>query len=81
MNEQEQGAAEGIHIANCGGIWQGVVLGFAGMEWGYDTQQPVFHPRLPENWKSLSFSVCMNGKRWQVVNRDRKVELTEVVMK
>ena len=28
------GASEGIHIANCGGIWQAVVMGFAGMSWG-----------------------------------------------
>ena len=81
LDETVQGAAEGIHIANCGGIWQGVVMGFAGMEWGYDTKQPVFHPRLPEKWKSLSFSVCMNGKRWHVVIRDGKAELTEIAVR
>ena len=66
MSEAKMGAAEGVHIANCGGIWQGVILGFAGMKWEYDCDQPTFHPRLPKHWKSLSFSVCMKGEFYRV---------------
>lgn len=66
LSEAKMGAAEGVHIANCGGIWQGVILGFAGMKWEYDCDQPTFHPRLPKHWKSLSFSVCMKGEFYRV---------------
>jgi kojibiose phosphorylase len=57
------GAAEGIHIANCGGIWQAIVLGFAGMRWAYEDGEPPFQPRLPAHWKSLEFPLCRDGLR------------------
>lgn len=69
------GAAEGVHIANCGGLWQAVVYGFAGMDYCYENEELSFHPRLPEAWKSLSFPVCWNGKYYQVKIMGEDVEI------
>ncbi len=60
------GAAEGIHIANCGGIWQAVIMGFAGMSWAYETGTPRFQPRLPRHWASLRFPLCWKGRNYTV---------------
>jgi kojibiose phosphorylase len=60
------GAAEGIHIANCGGIWQAVVMGFAGMSWAYETDAPRFEPRLPRQWASLQFPLSWKGREYAV---------------
>jgi len=60
------GAAEGIHIANCGGIWQALVMGFAGMSWAYEAEAPRFQPRLPRHWTSLQFPLSWKGKEYAV---------------
>lgn len=59
----EGGAAEGIHIANCGGIWQGVVLGFCGMGCSYQTDKLSFAPHLPRHWQKVSFPVVWQGQK------------------
>ncbi len=66
LDGESGGAAEGIHIANCGGIWQAVVIGFAGMRWAYEEGEPLFQSRLPAHWKSLEFPVCRRGERYTV---------------
>ena len=76
LNEKKRGAAEGIHIAGCGGVWQGVVLGFAGMEWAYDSDEPRFHPRLPKKWKSLTFRVQRAGTAYRVHIAGKKAVVT-----
>ena len=78
MNEGLGGAAEGIHIANCGGIWQAVVVGYAGMRWAYDSPHPEFHPRLPRQWKSLAFALLYRGKRYTVRIVGDRVDMHEV---
>ncbi|MEH1845183.1 MAG: glycoside hydrolase family 65 protein [Nostoc sp.] len=46
-------AAEGIHAASAGGVWQAVVFGFGGIRM---TQfGPVACPNLPPNWTRLKF--------------------------
>jgi len=53
-------AAEGIHGASAGGVWQVVVWGFAGIELTEDG--PIAHPRLPENWTRLQFKLNWRGQ-------------------
>ncbi len=72
------GAAEGIHIANCGGIWQAVVIGFAGMSWAYESPVPRFDPRLPRHWTSLEFPLRSAGRSWEVRITPEAVDLREV---
>lgn len=66
MDEKKGGAGEGIHIANCGGIWQAIVFGFAGMSRCYESDTPHFDPHLPESWRSLSFKVIYKGEGYRV---------------
>ena len=47
--------ADGVHIANAGGVWAGLVYGFAGL---IDTGDHLeFRPRLPDTWTSMSFGL------------------------
>jgi kojibiose phosphorylase len=66
LEPDKGGAAEGIHIANCGGIWQSVIAGFAGAGWAYDSDKPCFEPRLPDGWKRLKFKYRFKGSVYDV---------------
>jgi trehalose/maltose hydrolase-like predicted phosphorylase len=57
-------AGDGIHAASAGGTWQSVVFGFGGLRVtseGWTTQ-----PRLPKNWKRLSFKFFHRGTMQEV---------------
>lgn len=53
-------AAEGIHGASTGGVWQAVVFGFGGLR--FTEAGPVAEARLPEGWTRLKFQVQWQGK-------------------
>jgi trehalose/maltose hydrolase-like predicted phosphorylase len=53
-------SAGGVRIAGLGGLWQAVILGFAGLDLTGDTLG--IDPRLPPEWRSLSFRVCCRGR-------------------
>lgn len=55
------GAAEGIHIANAGAVWQMAVLGFAGLRTAMQAEHLTLHPRLPAAWKRLAFPLVWKG--------------------
>jgi trehalose/maltose hydrolase-like predicted phosphorylase len=78
LDPQGGGAAEGLHIANCGGIWQAVVIGFAGMRWAYESGTPSFSPRLPAHWRSLEFPLMYRGKRRVVHITSAGADVTEI---
>ena len=51
--------ADGVHIANAGGVWAALVHGFGGMA---DTGEHLrFAPRLPASWQSMSFRLQRHG--------------------
>ncbi|MHC5742295.1 MAG: glycoside hydrolase family 65 protein [Nostoc sp.] len=53
LEDVRSNAAEGIHAASAGGVWQAVVFGFGGIRM---TQfGPVACPNLPPNWTRLKF--------------------------
>jgi len=52
-------SAGGIRIAGLGGLWQAVVFGFGGIDMNGATL--AIDPRLPDEWKSLSFRLCWRG--------------------
>lgn len=62
--ELDPNSAGGIRIAGLGGLWQAVVLGFAGLELGGDAI--ALSPRLPPQWRSMAFAVRWRGRRAQV---------------
>ena len=51
--------SDGVHIANCGGVWAGIVHGFAGME--ENGEVVSFAPRLPAEWSSVRFRLHRHG--------------------
>jgi alpha,alpha-trehalose phosphorylase len=56
--------ADGVHIASAGGVWAGIVHGFAGMVERGDRLE--FTPRLPAVWDGLRFSLRRHGSKLQV---------------
>ncbi len=54
----------GAHIASIGGTWMALVYGFAGMR---DHRGGIsFHPRLPAEWRRLSFPLTIRDQRLRV---------------
>jgi trehalose/maltose hydrolase-like predicted phosphorylase len=58
--ELDPNSAGGIRIAGLGGVWQAVVLGFAGL--GLGGGAISVNPRLPKEWRSMSFAVFWRGR-------------------
>jgi trehalose/maltose hydrolase-like predicted phosphorylase len=58
--ELDPNSAGGIRIAGLGGLWQAIVLGFAGLDLKSDMLG--IDPWLPPDWRSLSFRVCWRGR-------------------
>lgn len=71
----EHGAAEGIHIANCGGIWQAVVFGFCGLNNLMVDDEIKLKPRLPNGWESVNFKLQYKGKLHSVTVSNDEVVL------
>jgi len=55
---------DGIHAASAGGVWQALVMGFAGMR--ITPGGPTFTPRLPAGWQRLRFTMRHRGRRQEV---------------
>jgi trehalose/maltose hydrolase-like predicted phosphorylase len=53
-------SAGGVRIAGLGAMWQAVIRGFAGLDLAGDTLGIA--PRLPPQWRSLSFRICWRGR-------------------
>lgn len=60
------GAAEGIHIANCGGLWQLIVFGFAGIKDLISKDKIKVKPNLPSKWKKLSFNITWKNIKYRI---------------
>jgi kojibiose phosphorylase len=55
-------AAEGIHAASAGGVWQAIIFGFAGIQ--FTENGPVATPRLPQGWTQLKFKLQWQGQTY-----------------
>src|SRR5262249_50705075 len=53
-------SAGGVRIAGLGALWQAAIIGFAGLDMRSDTLG--INPKLPPQWRSLSFRVCWRGR-------------------
>ena len=58
-------AADGIHAATAGGLWQAVVFGFAGLR--LDQEGYTVTPHLPAHWERLSISFRYRGENVRLV--------------
>ena len=68
--------ADGVHIANCGGVWAAIVHGFAGMS--ENGELLSFSPRLPERFGSVTFRVHRHGSTAEVELTSTGATLTHV---
>ncbi len=67
-------AAGGVHAAALGGLWQQIVMGFAGIR--TDDQGIWLYPLLPSKWRRLRFSLLWRGVRLKLdIQRGRKIQL------
>lgn len=60
LENTRSNAAEGIHGATAGGLWQAVIFGFGGIR--LTEEGPVAAPRLPVGWQRLAFNLCYRGQ-------------------
>jgi len=54
----------GIHIGNCGGLWQATVFGFAGL--GEAGDGLALDPCLPAEWNAIRFRLRRQGQAFRV---------------
>jgi kojibiose phosphorylase len=66
LDDVRGNADDGIHAAACGGVWQAVVLGFAGLTVHEDGSWTT-DGALPVGWHRLSFTVTVRGRRHRIV--------------
>jgi trehalose/maltose hydrolase-like predicted phosphorylase len=72
--DPDPNTAGGVHIAGLGGMWQAVVLGFGGLDLMGDTLG--VEPRLPPQWRAMSFRVCWRGRSIAIRIADGAVQAT-----
>lgn len=58
-------ADDGIHAASCGGVWQAVVFGFAGLRVADDGSW-ITRPALPAHWTRVAFTIGLRGVRHRI---------------
>jgi trehalose/maltose hydrolase-like predicted phosphorylase len=66
--------AGGVRIAGLGALWQGIILGFAGLDMRGETLG--IDPRLPTHWRSLSFRICWRGRVVEICITGNAAEAT-----
>ncbi len=60
IDDHKGNVTDGIHAASCGGTWQAVVFGFAGV---HLTDAGVqVSPNLPSHWRRLRFTLRYRGQ-------------------
>jgi kojibiose phosphorylase len=57
-------AADGIHAASAGGLWQAIVFGFGGVR--LTPNGPIASPRLPARWTRLRFKIQHHGTWYEL---------------
>jgi len=75
LDSSKGNAAEGIHIANSGGLWQIVVMGYAGLVPVYLTDILTLHPRLPAKWEEIEFPLVWKGKKIRIAITQNTVRI------
>lgn len=61
LEDVRDNAADGIHGASAGGLWQAVVFGFGGIQLR-DDGGPTATPHLPPGWTRLRFRLHWRGE-------------------
>jgi len=56
-------ASDGVHFANVGGMWQEIVLGFAGMVNALGADTLTLRPCMPKEVKKIAFQIIWKGQK------------------
>ncbi len=64
LDDRMGNAAQGVHVATMGGLWQAAVFGFGGVRADGDVLR--IDPVLPPSWERLSFPLHWRGIRVRV---------------
>jgi trehalose/maltose hydrolase-like predicted phosphorylase/hydroxymethylpyrimidine pyrophosphatase-like HAD family hydrolase len=68
-------AAGGVHAAALGGLYQQLVMGFAGVR--AEREGVSFDPKLPSQWRRMEFTIKWRGSRIAVeIRRGRYMKLS-----
>jgi len=76
LADLHRNAADGVHIASCGGVWNAAVYGFGGMRDHNGTL--TFDPRLPAAWPRMEFRLRVRGSRVVVELLPESISFTVV---
>ncbi|MFQ5966114.1 MAG: glycoside hydrolase family 65 protein [Acidimicrobiia bacterium] len=69
-------AADGVHLASTGGVWMGLIHGFAGLR--ISSGSIDLDPRLPAAWEGIRFRLCIRNS-WLLIDcTDDRVRLSVV---
>jgi kojibiose phosphorylase len=76
FNPELKGAAEGIHIANCGCLWQFIMTAAAGIQTALMEEKPIStHSHLPSGWDKVSFKIIWRKQHYRITVVKDKVEI------
>ncbi|MDF2613523.1 MAG: glycoside hydrolase family 65 central catalytic [Clostridia bacterium] len=76
FNPEIKGAAEGIHIANCGCLWQFIMTAAAGIQTASMEEKPISrHSYLPSGWDKVSFKIIWKDQHYHITVIKDKVEV------
>ncbi len=67
LGDLHNNTSDGAHVASTGGVWSALAYGFGGMRDHGGSLS--FDPRLPMEWKSLTFRITVRGTRLRVTVR------------
>ena len=59
IDDYNREVQEGLHITSMAGTWMSIVHGFGGMK--IRNEELHFTPKLPAQWKGLTFSILWRG--------------------
>lgn len=76
LKDTHGNTADGIHAANMGGCWMGIVYGFGGLRLHRDGL--VFRPCLPQRLKGYAFHLCYQGSQIGVEVKREGVSIRKI---
>lgn len=78
-DSEKKGAEEGIHIANCGCLWQLVMMGIAQIDTAMQKPLPVAsQPLLPSSWEQIEFHMVWKNQHYRVNTRREGTTIEKV---
>ncbi|RHW42635.1 glycoside hydrolase family 65 protein [Neobacillus notoginsengisoli] len=67
---------EGIHAASLGSLWMSAIFGFANVK--IDQDGLAIDPKLPKEWKELSFPLAFRGRILRVKMTQGNIEINKL---